>query len=230
MAVARACAVAVALLFASIASVPASAQTVTDGRAWTGLSLQERPDTPSPWRWAVDSLLRTRDGVAEVDVVGVRGTLGHDLTSRSSLWAGYAVASSFPTSGGTTIEHRIFQQYLWNGRAAGGAVTLRTRLEQRRIEGNSGVLWRFRQQVRYSRPVRQGSRFALVGSEEIFLHGNETSKYDRGLDQNRAFAGFGRTVSASVRVEAGYLNQFSHSRSGPDRLNHILSVGASVTY
>jgi hypothetical protein len=37
-------------------------------------------------------------------------------------------------------------------------------------------------------------------------------------------------VSASVRVEAGYLNQFSHSRSGPDRLNHILSVGASVTY
>ena len=208
----------------------AGAQTITDERVWASISLQGRAGTTSAWKWAADSFLRSRDGAGTLDAIGLRGMLGRDLGGGSTLWAGYALGPSFPASGGTTIEHRVFQQYLWNGTGAGGAIAVRVRVEQRFIEANSGVAVRLRQQIRYSRPLAAGSRFAFVASDEIMFHANETTRYDRGLDQNRVFVGLSRALNGGVRVEAGYLNQFSHSRTGPDRVNHVLSVGASVAF
>lgn len=207
-----------------------SAQVITDERLWTNLSVQERSGTESPWRWAGELVLRTREGVDDLDVFVVRGIIGYDLSERSSGGVGFAVVPSFPLSGGTVVEKRLFEQYLWSGRGLGGAVTLRTRLEQRWIEGNTGLAWRVRQQLRYSRPIVPRSRFSWVGSEEIIVHANQTARYDRGLDQNRAFGGISRTISEQVRIEIGYLNQYSHSVTGPNRINHILSVGTTVVF
>ena len=75
------------------------------------------------------------------------------------------------------------------------------------------------------RPITPDGRYALVGYDEIQIHLNGTLRYDRGFDQNRAFGGISRTVTQKVRIEIGYLNQYLHSVIGPDRLNHILSVG-----
>jgi len=197
---------------------------VTDGRVWAGLVLQERSGTTSPWRWIVDVPVRTRDGVDAVDLTGVRPAIGYDLSSRSSVWAGYAIVGSFPASGGTIVEHRVFQQLLWARPLAGTLASLRTRLEQRSIEGNSGLSWRVRQQLRVSRPVQRGSRVFLVGWDEVFFHLNTTDRYTKGLDQNRFFAGLGRSLSGAVRFEVGYANQYSRSRSGPNRMNHVLSA------
>ena len=206
-------------------SIPASAQVITDERLWTNVSVQERSGTESPWRWAGEFVLRTRDGVDDLDVVVSRGIIGYDLTDRSSGWVGFAVIPSFPDLGGTVVEKRLFQQYLWSGRGLGGTVTLRTRFEQRWTEGNTGLAWRVRQQVRFSRPFAPRSRFSWVGTEEIHFHTNDTARYDRGFDQNRVFGGISRTVKQNVRFEIGYLNQYSHSVTGPNRMNHILSVG-----
>jgi hypothetical protein len=218
----------VGVLGASAVS-PASAQIVTDGRVWASISLQERSNTSSAWRWGADAFVRTRDGVGGVDSSAGRFMIGYDVTSRSSLWAGYNAGGVFPSSGGVTVEQRVFQQHVWTAPAGSGGVSLRLRLEQRFIEGNSGAAWRLREQVRFSRPIAGGGRFALVVWDEIFLHLNETSRLDRGLDQNRVFAGLSRAV-AGVRLEVGYLNQFSHSRAGPNRVNHVLSSGASMTF
>ena len=210
--------------------VPIFAQVITDERLWANVSVQERPGTESPWRWSGEFVLRTRDGVDDLDVLVGRGIIGYDVTDRSSGWVGFAVIPSFPVPGGTVVVKRLFQQYLWGGRGLGGSVTLRTRLEQRWTEGNTGLAWRIRQQVRFSRPFAPRSRFSWVGTEEIIVHANETARYDRGLDQNRAFGGISRTISEQVRIEIGYLNQYSHSVIGPDRLNHILSVGTTMTF
>ena len=209
---------------------PAAAQVITDERLWTNVNVQERSGTESPWRWAGDVVLRTREGVDDLDNLVFRGSIGYDLTDRSSAWAGFAVVPSFPASGGTIVEKRLFTQYSWSGPGLGGSVALRSRLEQRWTEGNSGLAWRVRQQVRYSRPMAPKSRFAWVGTDEIIFHLNETSRYDRGLDQNRAFGGISRTINPNVRVEIGYLNQYSHSVTGPNRMNHVLSIGTSVTF
>ena len=221
-----------ALIFASVSShlSPAAAQVITDGRLWTNLSIQERQGTDSPWRWSGEFVLRTRDGVDDLDVIVGRGLLGYDLTSRSSAWMGFAVVPSFPVLGGTLWEKRLFEQYLWSGRGLGGSLALRTRLEQRWAEANDGLTWRVRQQVRYVRPFSPGSHYSLVATEEFIAHLNDTTRYDRGFDQNRAFGGISRTVNAKMRFEAGYLNQYQHSLTGPDRLNHILSITTAIAF
>jgi Protein of unknown function (DUF2490) len=210
--------------------VPIFAQVITDERLWANVSVQERSGTESPWRWAGEFVLRTRDGVDELDVLVGRGIIGYDLTDRSSGWVGFAVIPSFPVPGGAVVEKRLFQQYLWSGRGLGGTVTLRTRFEQRWIEGNTGLAWRVRQQVRFSRAFAPRSRFSWVGTEEIHFHANDTARYDRGFDQNRVFGGISRMVKENVRVEIGYLNQYSHSVTGSNRLNHILSVGTTMMF
>ena len=158
------------------------------------------------------------------------GIVGYDLTDRSSGWVGFAVIPSFPVLRGTVVEKRLFEQYLWSGRGLGGTVTLRTRFEQRWTEGNTGLAWRVRQQVRFSRPFAPRSRFSWVGTEEIHFHANDTARYDCGFDQNRVFAGISRTVKENVRFEIGYLNQYARSVIGPNRMNHILSVGTTMTF
>jgi uncharacterized protein DUF2490 len=213
-----------------VTPAPASAQVVTDERLWTNLSLQERQGTESPWRWSGELVLRTRNGVDDVDVFVMRGLVGYDLTRRSSAYVGFGLIPSFPATGGTLLEKRLFEQYLWSGRSLGGSLALRTRLEQRWAEGNNALVWRIRQQIRYTRPIAPNSRYSLIGWEEIFFHFNETVRYVRGFEQNRVFGGVSRTLTDRVRIEIGYLNQFSRSVIGPDRLNHILSVGTVVAF
>jgi uncharacterized protein DUF2490 len=231
MKVCRAAVAALSLVVAGVgvlAPAPASAQVITDERLWTNLSLQERQGTESPWRWSGEFVLRTRDGVDAVDVFVMRGLVGYDVTEHSSASVGFGLIPSFPASGGTLLEKRLFEQYLWSGRSLGGTLALRTRFEQRWAEGNSGLVWRLRHQVRYMRPMPANSRYSLVGYEEFFFHANETTRYVRGFEQNRVFGGISRTINERLRIEVGYLNQFSRSVSGPNRVNHILSVGTIV--
>jgi hypothetical protein len=213
-----------------VTPAPASAQVITDERVWANLSLQERQGTESPWRWSGEFAVRTREGVDEVDVVIMRGLVGYDLTARSSISVGFGLIPSFPVAGGTLLEKRLFEQYLWSGQSLGGSLASRTRLEQRWAEGNSGLVWRLRHQVRYSRPITPRSRYSLVGWDEIFFHANRTVRYVRGFEQNRVFGGISRTLTDRVRIEIGYLNQFSRSVIGPNRLNHILSVGTVLVF
>lgn len=217
-------------LWCVMPALPAAAQTATDERAWFTASLQERSGTKSPWRWFGDVTARSREGVDDLDATALRGAIGYDLTSQSGIAGGYAFAQSYPASGGVTIEHRVFQQFQWRGRAGGVALSLRTRVEQRFIEGNSGMALRVREQARFSRPVRAGSRVSWLVWDELFLHANETSRLARGLDQNRAFAGMSLAASARASVEFGYLNQFSKSRTGANRSNHVLSGTLSLSY
>jgi uncharacterized protein DUF2490 len=226
----RTWAIALVIISCSTSFSPAAAQVITDGRLWANLSVQERPGTASPWRWSGEFVLRTRDGVDELDVLVARGLVGYDLTARSNASLGFGIIPSFPPIGDTLLEKRLFEQYLWSGRGLGGSLAMRTRLEQRWAETNDGLAWRVRQQVRYVRPFAPGSHYALVASEELIAHLNQTRRYDRGFDQNRAFGGIARTVSAKVRIEAGYLNQFLHALAGPDRVNHILSVTTALAF
>lgn len=210
-------------------AVPASAQTVTDGRVWTTVSLQGRPVQDAPWRWASDLVFRSRDGLDALDVFTGRIMALYDLTPATSLGGGYVLANSYPAGAGITTEHRVFQQLQWQGRAGASSVALRTRLEQRSVEGNSGWAVRLRQLFRVSQPLG-ATRFSLVGTDELFVHANATTRYARGVEQNRAFVGIGLRLVPSTRLEAGYLNQFTVGRGVPNRMNHVLSLTLSAQF
>ena len=207
-----------------LAAAPVSAQTVVDERLWLAPSIQERQGTDSPWRWALETQQRTRDGVNELDVLTVRPMIGYDLTSRSSVWAGYSATATFLPAGGARMEHRITEQYTFTARPWGGTLSTRFRLEQRFLEGDSELAWRARDILRYSRPFSSGSRTSWVVADELFVHLKSTTLTTSGLDQNRVFLGLSRSTKAGHRLEGGYLNQFTNGHRLPNRRNHIFQL------
>lgn len=206
-----------------------TAQTITDERVWFNLTLQSRSDAATPWRWSVEAILRSRDGVSTLDTAALRPLLSYNVTPHSSAGGGYVYVEYSPASIGL-VEHRVFEQYVWTRGAGGGTLTIRERLEERFVDGNSGVAARLRQAVRFSRPIKRGSRISVVGNDEFLLHLNTTTLTQRGMDQNRAFVGISDTLNRSTRFEAGYLNQFVHGHVVPDRMNHVLSGALILSF
>jgi hypothetical protein len=211
---------------------PAAAQaTVTDERLWVNLTFQEAGSADSPWRWTFETLLRTRNGVRTLDVFGLRPTIIYRLDAHSSVGGGYAYAPTFPPAGGMTLEQRAFGQYGFTGALAGGTFAYRMRLEARFIEGNSGTLMRLRNQARYTRAMRRGSKVAWTVYDEVFLHLNDTTRSPQGVDQNRVFGGLQIAAWPAGRLEAGYLNQFLPGHRGTaDRMNHVLSTVLAISF
>ena len=208
----------------------AGAQTVVDQRAWLTVTMQGSVAQHSPWRWSFDAIVRSRDGVSALDVASLRPALYYTLTSHSTLGGGYGFVLSYPAGGGVMTEHRIYGVYTWNHPAGGGTVSVRVRLEDRLIEGNSGPLWRFRPQVRFMCPIRSGSRLSLVAWEELNLHLNTTTLRPRGVDQNRYFTGVAIAWSPRLRIEAGYLNQYIPGHGAANGMNHIVSSTLAMTF
>ena len=226
--------VAILLSCVFVVAVDAAAQTadptVQDERLWFVGIVQDRVKKDSQWRWQVENILRSREGVSELDVYGLRPSIHYALTSRSSVAGGYGIAiQPIVGGGGNTIEHRTFQQYAWSGAVGGGTLALRSRIEQRFIENNSGLQNRFRQQVRFSHVIRKGSRFSAIGYDELFVHLNTTTRYVKGIDQNRIFGGLGFALNPKTRIEGGYLNQFSPGHGKSAKMNHVLSTSLVVS-
>jgi hypothetical protein len=90
---------------------------------------------------------------------------------------------------------------------------------------------RLRSQFRYTRPLKTGSRFSLVGYDELFVYLNSTTATRRGVDHNRVFVGIGETLSRTYRYEVGYLNQYvlGHDIVAP-RMNHVLSGSFAISF
>lgn len=222
------------ILFSTLAGAAgrAHAQTVTDERVWFLLPVQGRlgPST-SDWRWSMETIMRSRDGLDELDTVTLRPSVTCNVTSRASVGGGYALVTGFPPAGGTLTEHRIHGQFVWTQPGTSGTWTLRTRIEDRWIETNSGPIGRLRQLVRFSRPFRRGSSWSLVGSDELAVHLNDTSRVASGVEQNRVFAGISNAITTAVRIEIGYQNQYYPGHRGLNsRMNHILSSALGITF
>ena len=161
--------------------------------------------------------------------------------SRTAPASGWATPISPPSrrrAHNTLGEHRIWQQVTLTDTAPFGDLTSRSRLEQRFIQGTNPVEWRFREFVRLSRPIAEGSPFSFVVWDEVFVRLNSTTPAVRaGFDQNRGFAGLGYSFDESARLEVGYLNQliqtFARTRTTQRtdlRMNHILSMSLFLNF
>jgi hypothetical protein len=206
------------------------ADTLTDERLWTTFVLQRRADAPGPWRWSLETIVRTRDGVQTIDNAALRPIVNFNVDKHSTIGGGYAYVVYSPATI-ALAEHRWFQQYIWNSKIAGGSLQVRERLEERFLEGNSGMAGRLRNLVRYSHAIKTGSRFSAIGYDELFLHLNDTTVTRQGVDQNRIFGGIGEALSKRYRYEVGYLNQYLPGHDVVrDRMNHVLSGNFAISF
>lgn len=219
------------IILLSTVAAPSAAQTVVDHRAWVSGVFQGHFQPQSRWRWSVETTLRSKNGIHALDVfIAPRAAVGYDLTKQFSAWFGYAEITKFLAGGARQHEHRYIEQFIWTGAGPAGTMVLRTRIEQRDVDGNSRIAIRLREQVRYTHQFAPKSRYSLVGYDEIMFHANATAKYQRGFDQNRAFAGIGRAMGSRGRLEIGYLNHYGRIVGQPNFMNHVLATTMNVTF
>ena len=216
-------------------AVPASAEDQDFG-AWFALAgqghLGSAPD--ARLRWWFDGHFRTFEDSDGFDTSIVRPGIGYDLGKSATLWLGYGWIHTDPPSRSNVDEHRLWQQFTWGTKLGERKLLdlyVRSRLEQRWLEGGDDTGWRFRQFLRVVRPLAPNSRWALRVWDELFLPLNDTDWGARaGFGQNRAFGGLGLTLDREGKytVEFGYLNQYINRRD-TDLMNHIVSLAFLVS-
>lgn len=179
-------------------------------------------------------------------MVLVRPAVGYAWASWGSAFIGYAWVPDYFDDGVVARtrnfdEHRIFEQFNFRWGIPGRLdLSTRIRVEQRvrskgpgsadvvdgvaQDAGKSRWAFRYRQQFRVAFNFIQDRPWQLIIWDEPFFHLNSTNyPSEPGLDNNRAFLGFGYDAKR-LRVEAGYINQYVRRFSDPHQLNHIFSL------
>ena len=217
---------AILLALAIGVAVPAAAQNGAEPHMWTAVTLQGRVSSDSPWRWAADSLVRTRDGAGTMDLAAEWVTVTRDLTQRSVAGVGYAYLTGFPDNG-TIREHRIVQQYTWST-GNWWRTSLKSRLEERFVVTRGLLPFRMRQQIRVTWPLAAKGTLRGIVSEEALVNVNTNALARRGLESNRLFVGLGRIVSPRTRMEVGYLSLYTRAAANGKRRSHVMSAALTV--
>ena len=215
---------------ANLVATTAYAQTEEDGGIWLGLSLQGNlADTGL--NWSAEIQPRWREEGDKLNQLIIRPALFYKFDKKSSVWLGYEKVVNHPAGKPTFDENRIWQQYSYTFDPI-NTVTLqnRTRLEERRVNGGRETGLRLRQMLKANKPLEANPNFSFILSDELFLNLNDTDWGVRsGFDQNRLFLGAGYVFNPTVKLEAGYLNQYVNG-ARIDRMNHILSSSLNISF
>lgn len=212
-----------------VAVLPAAAagqEVESDFQAWNAVILTGPIKEESRLLLWFDGHARYRDDANDLGVTIVRPALGWRATGKLDLWAGYARVVSREDGVPDIEEDRFWQQATFPLPSVfGGNMGGRSRLEQRwRPEDGDDTGFRFRQFVRWARPIG-ASDFSFVVWDELFINLNDADWGQRGgFDQNRLFAGTAWHVTDSVRIEGGYLNNVLETPTNAVQVNHNFSV------
>lgn len=199
-----------------------------DTQLWSALAVNGPVKEDSRLLVWFDGHARFGDDVSALRTSIIRPAVGWRASENLDLWVGYARVTAH-RDGPDVGEDRIWQQATYPvADVFGGALSGRTRIEQRFRAASSDVGLRFRQFWRWSRPI-DGSQFSWVVANETFVAVNDAGWGQfSGYDQNRAFFGLGWKVAPKIRIEGGYLN--NHLNNGPldNQMNHNISAAVFI--
>jgi hypothetical protein len=213
------------------AAAPASAEVDNDVGGWivvvaTGDFGDVSPELTRLKYW-FDSQIRLYDDTDGYGQSLLRPALGWGIFDRGALWIGYNWIHTRPSTGPTSDEHQVWEQFTWSEPSGSVSRTWRTRFEQRFSDKGDDVGLRLRQLFRTGIPIRKGSRFEVVAWDEVFFHLRDTDwGLEAGFDENRFFVGLGWKVAPSFGgdVELGYMNRYIDQSVGQNVLQHVISV------
>ncbi len=212
---------------AACLSALAGQASADDNQLWTALFANGPVTDDSRWLLWFDGHARYSEDVSRLGVSIIRPPVGYRLSDRDTHWARNAHDISRADGRSNINEHRIWQQATYKiGEGGWGALSGRTRLEQRFLNTGDETGYRLRQFFRLTKPV--APRWSVTGWNETFIALNDTDFGARGgYDQNRTFAGLRWNASDRVALEGGYL--LNHvNRPGDDAVNHNIAFALSA--
>ncbi len=211
----------------------ASADSNQNG-AWLGAALNGKlgESSSSRWGWSLDSQYRFQNASVDVTTILVRPAIGYTVNPQLSLRAGYGWFATDAAGIERIDEHRLWQDLVWRPALDSALrVGLRTRMEQRWLDGGNDAGWRFRQLVRLDWPISADGKVALLAANEVLIALNDTDWGERsGLDQNRVFLGFSIRVAPRSYVDLAYLNLYIDRPLVEDVVTHLLFAALRVSF
>ena len=177
------------------------------------------PLETSQWGFQGDVQYRNWALGGDLEQLLLRGGLTWRLKSGDAMFTlGYAniTSGAFGPSSGTTSENRIYQEALLPQKI-GERVYLRHRFryEQRWVE-NQDFRTRFRYAIFMDVPLKQAhlkkGAWYLAFYNEIFLNGQRdigNGATVETFDRDRLYGAVGYSLSDTVRLQGGYMYQFS---------------------
>lgn len=210
-------------VFLSFTTTSLLAQTINQNTGW--FMFLNSTKFSDKWGMHFDLQLRTQNNWDGIRHLLIRPGVTYYINKNSNATLGYLYTPTFLqddilVGGGTLkttlIEHRIWQQYIYNHQPWKGAtLSHRLRLEQRFIERQTDDLFsqRFRYFFRLVQPLQKQEGaftkgvFAALQNELFFNLKNKEQLNGSLFDQNRAYLAVGYRFSKAFDVEAGYLNQ-----------------------
>ncbi len=192
-----------------------------------------------------DVQLRSTDEFQHLQTLLVRSGLQYSLTNKLGLTLGYASVNNrrqLSAISGNLMEHRIWQQLIYNHKTGPVFVQHRLRSEQRfipaaRISNNElasdgyGNAYRLRYFIRNIVPLKRQTgaftqgMFASLQNEVFINTGNKSNVNGKTFDQNRLYIAGGYRLSKKVDLEAGYMYQYIQGRNNASTHNHIAQIG-----
>jgi hypothetical protein len=190
--------------------------------SWSG-------DHPVAGRWGVhfDAQWRRADMGTEWQQYQLRPGINFSPSRRVLLTLGYAFTQAYPYGDfpvrAAFPEHRIYQQAVVRQHTRVAHLSHRIRFEERfiRYPQTADRSWTYQNRIRYMLkadiPIGRHENGNLEWYVPVFdeiLIGLPPNYGARPFDQNRLFAGIGRSLGGVGRVEIGYMNQFIGQRTG----------------
>lgn len=228
-----------AVLFAHSTSSFAGEPETDDifGR-WSAITLQGDLKAVSPnldkVKWLVMNQMHARDDSAQ----GTRfsenllfGQVDYQVTSTTSVWAGYVHNWIYPLKKPSCQESRPYQDLVWN-QALGANFKLmsRTRLEERINETTGNVGIRPRQLIQASHPLPFMDGLSAYLGDEVFFYVNQNNFGKQGFSENRVLSGLIYEFTPKIVLDLGYLGQYVDNKTGNNLFTHNLQTNLRVTF
>lgn len=171
--------------------------------------------------WHHEVQYRNFNAIGDLEQLLLRTGIGYDLADNANILLGYGFIRSenFINQVDKVVvnEHRIFQQLITKQNFNRFRLQHRYRFEQRFVEGDFRLRFRYFLGVNYSlwKEAEGPKEWYLSMYDEIFLN-----TVQNVFDRNRLYGGVGYRLNKSLRFEAGYMNQFL-ANGNRDQLNFV---------
>lgn len=205
---------------AATTAFPAHAGLVVDDQPW--VTLQISGNLGPHIVTQADVTVRISDNCKDVYQLAPRVLIGMRVHRKIVVGLGVerVYTQQLPTDGHETWTSVEIASPI--ATIADGALTQRTRLEHRDVEGSREIGYRTRVLLRYVRPFGRRAPTALVLWHESFVGLNRTAwGQPNGYDRIRDAVGLRRTLAPHVAVEGVYLNQYLFRRGQRDEIDHV---------